>query len=147
MNKRHKKILTYTSFLIAACALVVGFIVVIRLHDIPQAIRIIGGSFFVLLVPGFFTSFIFFPEHVTLVTEIRQEKQRRLALDAIERLVLSILLSMVMSSLAVYVIYAIPGLGFPFNMRGFANSILGVTVVVLVIAILRIVWRNRKRDV
>lgn len=144
MNKRRKSVLIRIAFLALAFGAIAGAIAMVMKHDVPAWLRITGGSFFVLFVPGFIATFIFFPKHARMSDEFYREAHVRSSLDAIERCVLAVLLSVIITSFAVYILYITPGIGWTFDLRGFMYSITSLTGFVLIVAILKILWRNRK---
>ena len=82
--------IVFTSVLIPL-AVFVGFL---------SAISIFFGSIFILFVPGFLSTFIFFPFHDAVGTEGRKNTTN--GINSIERCTYSILLSIIISSAVVY---------------------------------------------
>lgn len=78
---------------------------VANLQFLIQILKMICGTLIVLFLPGFFLSFVFFPlfDHIEeTFTNTARGNQR--GLDPIERLTFAILLSILLSSLTVYIV-------------------------------------------
>ena len=71
-----------------------------------QSLAMIMMSIFFLFLPGLFTTFIFFPRHLSF-RAIVEDQELRHALDSLERVTLAVLLSIVITSALVYILYIV----------------------------------------
>ncbi|MDO8460602.1 MAG: DUF1616 domain-containing protein [Nanoarchaeota archaeon] len=104
-----------------------------------ESFRIVFGSFYVLFLPGFIWSYVFFQK-----TKAFEEGENRfgnegdkVAIDWIERVALSFALSIAIVPLVVFYLNLI---GVKINVFNSFFSILGIITVGLAVAY----WRNRK---
>jgi len=100
-----------------------------------EGIRIVFGSIYVLFLPGFLISYIFFPK--TQAFEEKKEKREKGAIDWIERIALSFALSIAIVPLAVFYLNLI---GVKINLLNSFLTILGIIIV----AVFIILYRNKK---
>lgn len=98
-----------------------------------NSLRIVGGTFFVLVLPGFILSFVFFPEGKSIIGE-RDETIP--ALDWVERMTLALALSLSVVPLTVYLANRI---GLPITTTNVVVLIAGIIFVSIAI----LVWRVR----
>jgi len=89
-----------------------------------EAIRIIYGSVYVLFLPGFILSYLFFPK--TRPFEEDKEKREKGAIDWIERIALSFALSIAVVPLSVFYLNLI---GVKINLLNSFLTILGIIIV------------------
>ncbi len=71
-----------------------------------QSLAMITMSIFFLFLPGLFTTLIFFPRHISFRAIVEDQELRR-SLDPLERVTLAVLLSIVITSALVYILYII----------------------------------------
>jgi uncharacterized membrane protein len=101
-------------------------------QTIAESFRIVFGSVILLFVPGYIWSFVFFPN--------RQEKQtegRGLALDSIERILLALALSMVLTPLALFLLNLV---GIKITLLAIIGTITGL----ILLGGLALYWQKRK---
>ena len=99
-----------------------------------SSFRIVFGSIFVLFIPGFIISYIFFPKTKEFDSKDKEEG----AIDWIERIALSFALSIAIVPLAV----------FYFNLAGIKINLLNSFLIILIIISVSlgiIYWKNLKR--
>ncbi len=134
----------YLNFRGKVCAVILISIVVLLLISIIlslftslgflESLRIVFGSIYVLFIPGFIISYIFFPK--TKESGLKHEEKG--AVDWIERIALSFALSIAIVPLAI----------FYFNLVGikinFINSFLTIAGII-VVACLILVWKSKLR--
>jgi uncharacterized membrane protein len=89
-----------------------------------EAMRIVYGSVYVLFLPGFILSYIFFPK--TRPYEEDKENREKGAIDWIERIALSFALSIAIVPLAVFYLNLI---GVKINLLNSFLTILGIIIV------------------
>jgi len=100
-----------------------------------EAMRIAYGSVYVLFLPGFLISYIFFPK--TRPYEEDKEKREKGAIDWIERIALSFALSIAIVPLAVFYLNLI---GVKINLLNSFLTILGMIIV----AVFILLYRSKK---
>lgn len=98
-----------------------------------SSLRIVFGSVYVLFLPGFVISYIFFPK----TKEFDKEDRDQGSIDWIERIALSFALSIAIVPLAVFYLNLI---GIKISMINSAISILGIILFAAGIMF----WKNRK---
>jgi uncharacterized membrane protein len=101
--------------------------------NLIYSFRIVFGSVFVLFLPGFILSYIFFPKTRKFEEKTKDSK----AVDLIERLVLSFALSIAIVPLAVFYLNLI---GLKINALNIFFTILGICFIGLIILVIK----NRK---
>ncbi len=99
------------------------------------AFRVVFGSIYVLFLPGFVISFVFFPK--TKSFDEKSEKGDKGAIDWIERMALSFALSIAIVPLAVFYLNLI---GLKINVLNSSLTILGIIFIGLGI----LYWKNKK---
>ena len=87
-----------------------------------EALRIVFGSVYVLFLPGFIISYIFFPK----TKEFDSEEKEKGAIDWIERIALSFALSIAVVPLAVFYLNLI---GLKISLLNSFLTILGIIVI------------------
>ena len=100
--------------------------------DLLQAYRIVFGSVYVLFLPGFVLSYIFFPQ-----TKSFNEENKKGAIDWIERIALSFALSIAVVPLAIFYL----------NLAGIKITLLNSFLTILAIlaaALSFLYWRSRR---
>ncbi len=90
--------------------------------DILSSLRITFGSLYVLLLPGFILSYIFFPK----TKEFDEKESHKGSIDWIERIALSFALSIAIVPLVVFYLNLI---GIKINLLNSFLTILGIIVV------------------
>lgn len=93
-----------------------------------ESFRIVFGSIYVLFLPGFIISFIFFPK--TKEFDSEKENGEKGAIDWIERIALSFALSIAIVPLAVFYLNLI---GLKINLLNSSLTILGIIAISLMI--------------
>lgn len=124
-------------FLIIACAslLVIGILVAVFTSlSFINSMRIFLGSFFVLFLPGFFISYLFFPR-TRAFSEDSTESAR---IDWLERIALSIALSIAIVPLIIFYLNLI-------GMKITTINSLIVIFVIIILSLLGIYIRNKKK--
>lgn len=96
----HKQIRSW--FIFAIITIVVIAIGALKI-GVVRSFNLVVGSLFILFFPGWFLSFITFPMSDGLNDE--SELSSRRALDIIERCTLAVALSIIISSIIVFVLY------------------------------------------
>lgn len=105
-----------------------------------ESFRIVFGSIYVLFLPGFIISYIFFPKTREFDSEKEEEKKERGGIDWIERIALSFALSIAIVPLAVFYLNLI---GIKINLLNSSLIILGIIVLSLIV----LYCKERKRKV
>ncbi len=100
-----------------------------------ESFRIIFGSAYVLFLPGFLISYIFFPK----TKEFEEKSEEKGAIDWIERIALSFALSIAIVPLAVFYLNLI---GVKINMLNSFLTILGIIAISSGI----LYWRNSRNN-
>jgi uncharacterized membrane protein len=90
-----------------------------------SSLRIVFGSIYVLFLPGFIISFIFFPKTKPFEENDIEDKQSN-AIDWIERIALSFALSIAIVPLAVFYLNLI---GMKINLLNSSLTILGIILI------------------
>jgi LPXTG-motif cell wall-anchored protein len=107
--------------------------------SILESLRIVFGSVFVLFLPGFIISYIFFPKTREFEeNKGKREEREKGAIDWIERVALSFALSIAIVPLAVFYLNLI---GVKINLLNSFLTILGILVISGVI----LFYRNRRK--
>ena len=101
-----------------------------------ESFRVVFGSVYVLFLPGFIISFIFFPK-TKKFDEEKNVKEESGAIDWIERIALSFALSIAIVPLAVFYLNLI---GLKINVLNSSLTILGIIVISLGI----FYWKGKK---
>lgn len=110
---------------LAVISVVLGFII-----GFLESFRIVFGAVYVLFLPGFIISFIFFPK----TKEFDSKKEN--AIDLLERIALSFALSIAIVPLVVFYL----------NLVGIRINILNTSLIILAIMIISIIilWKRQK---
>lgn len=129
--KKMNKIIKITLAAILALFLISIIIAIFAHMPFLQSLRIIFGSVYVLFLPGFLISYIFFPE--TREFDGGKKPENSKAIDWIERIALSFALSIAIVSLVVFYLNLI---GIKIN---FLNSFIEILAIIVVsVAVLAI---------
>lgn len=106
-----------------------------------ESFRIIFGSVFVLFIPGFVISYIFFPKTREFEEneKINVEREKG-AIDWIERVALSFALSIAIVPLVVFYLNLI---GLKINLLNSFLTILGIIVIASII----LIWKKSRKQV
>ena len=102
-----------------------------------ESFRIIFGSIYVLFLPGFILSFIFFPKTRAFEDKEKDKEREKGSIDWIERIALSFALSIAVVPLAVFYLSLI---GVKINLLNSFLTILGIIVISSAI----LIWRLKK---
>ncbi len=120
-----KKILLYI-FIICSILLAVSLLGLIK-FPWQQSFRVVFGSFYVLFLPGFIWSYVFFEKSKTAKDKNgREEASAEKPLDGIERILLSFALSIALSPLTLFFLNKI---GVKINLINSFLVILGLIVM------------------
>jgi len=133
MNKSHKNWLIGIIIAIVVLAIISFAIAIFAKQPILDSFRISFGSVYVLFIPGFIISYIFFPN--TREFEERKEEKEKGSIDWIERIALSFALSIAIVPLAVFYLNLI---GLKINLLNSFLTILGIIIIASVILVFRI---------
>lgn len=128
--KKLKKPIKYLSIIIISLLLI--SIVLSIFMSLLEALRIVFGSLYVLFLPGFILTYIFFPK----TKEFNFKHQEKGRIDWIERIALSFALSIAIIPLLVFYLNKI---GVKIN---FLNSFLTI-LFVIIISLVILIYRNK----
>ncbi len=132
MNK-NKKFL-YGILIVLGIALIISLLIgAFSSLTYLESFRIVFGSIYVLFIPGFIISYIFFPK--TSNTDFDHEEKK--SIDWLERIALSFALSIAIVPLTVFYL----------NLIGLKISLINSFITILVIIIVSFIilmWRNKK---
>jgi uncharacterized membrane protein len=96
-----------------------------------ESFRIVFGSVYVLFLPGFIISYIFFPETKEFDEHSKKEKnEEEKGIDWIERIALSFALSIAIVPLAVFYLNLI---GLKINLINSSLTILGIIIISFIV--------------
>ena len=129
------KIRNITLLIILVLALISLNLVIFTSLTLLNSFRIIFGSVYVLFLPGFIISFIFFPE--TKEFDVKSKDDGHKSIDWIERIALSFALSIAIVPLVVFYLNLI---GIKINLLNSFLTILGIILISWVI----LYWKNKK---
>lgn len=121
---KHKLYAKYTLISALILFLISSLIGIFSSLSFLESLRIIFGSVYVLFLPGFIVSYLFFPK-----TKEFESKEKG-AIDWIERIALSFALSIAIVPLAVFYLNLI---GIKINLLNSFLTILGIIIISLVI--------------
>jgi len=130
MKKNHKTILKIVLIILSTLFILSLVILFFSKLDLISSFRIVFGSVYVLFLPGFLISYLFFPK--------TSELEKKGSIDWIERIALSFALS----------IAVVPLLVFYLNLLGLKITALNSVIVVLIIILLSlgIIFRKKKLE-
>lgn len=103
---------------------------------VVRSFNLVVGSLFVLFFPGWWVSFIAFPVNDSLSDEAGVSSRR--SLDIIERCTLAVALSIIISSLTVFVLYNFPG-----NSKLVPKNFIVATALLAILLFAAATWRKR----
>ena len=132
--KENKPMKNRTKWIISASlialALFISFIISIYSNlSFLESARIIFGSVYVLFLPGFIISYIFFPETKKFDSDDQEDKTKESkSIDWIERIALSFALSIAIVPLAVFYLNLV---GIRINLLNSSLIILGIIIISL----------------
>ena len=126
MKKNHKNILKIVLIILSTLFILSLIIVFFSELNLISSLRIVYGSVYVLFLPGFLMSYLFFP--------VTSEIEKKGSIDWIERIALSFALS----------IAIVPLLIFYLNLAGMRITALNSVIVVLIIILLSLGFILRK---
>lgn len=127
-----KKPIKYLSIIIIILLSISGVLSIFM--PFLQALRIVFGSVYVLFLPGFILTYIFFPKTKELSFKHKEEGR----IDWIERIALSFALSIAIVPLVVFYLNKI---GIKIN---FLNSFLTISFIII-ISIIILIYRNKRK--
>ncbi len=133
-SRKQKYIFLTIIILVALIVLSISLVLFVSLSYL-EALRIVFGSIYVLFVPGFILSFVFFPKTRAFEERKNEEEREKGAIDWIERIALSFALSIAVVPLAVFYLNLI---GLKINLLNSALTILGIIVISAGILVYRI---------
>ncbi|MBS3112930.1 DUF1616 domain-containing protein [Candidatus Woesearchaeota archaeon] len=130
MKKNHKTILKIVLIILSTLFILSLVILFFSKLDLISSFRIVFGSVYVLFLPGFLISYLFFPK--------TSELEKKGSIDWIERIALSFALS----------IAVVPLFIFYLNLLGLKITALNSVIVVLIIILLSlgIIFRKKKLE-
>ena len=130
MKKNHKNILKIVLIILSTLFILSLVILFFSKLDLISSFRIVFGSVYVLFLPGFLISYLFFPK--------TSELEKKGSIDWIERIALSFALS----------IAVVPLFIFYLNLLGLKITALNSVIVVLIIILLSlgIIFRKKKLE-
>jgi uncharacterized membrane protein len=129
MLNKNQKIFIISAITIVLLSIISLIIAIFSSLTIVESFRIIFGSIYVLFLPGFIISFIFFPRS----KKFDDKSDEHGAIDFIERIALSFALSIAIVPLAVFYLNLV---GIKINLL---NSFLTIAAIIIIsIFILRI---------
>lgn len=145
LNKNLKRILIILA-IIFAVLFVIALIGSIK-FPWQQSFRVVFGSFYVLFLPGFVWSYVFFGLKKEDEGIIKQQKDKEVQnlkekpLDGIERVILSFALSLALSPLILFFLNRV-GLKISFWSSFFV--ILGIIAIGIIIIVVKNIIKNKK---
>ncbi len=104
-----------------------------------EAMRIVFGTFYVLFIPGFIWTFVFFPKSRSFEDKVEKKDKQKWEIDWLERIALSFALSIALVPLSVFYLNLI---GIKINLLNSFVIILGLILVGLALAF----WRVKKSN-
>lgn len=134
MKKRKLNIYGKTLVIVVSLFLISLLIALFTSQTMLSSLRIVFGSVYVLFLPGFIISYIFFPQTKEFDSEDADSK----SIDSIERIALSFALSIAIVPLAVFYLNLI---GLRINLLNSVLTVLGVIVIALGI----IYWKKKSQ--
>lgn len=135
LNKELKKIIVCIAAMLFAL-LIISLIGIIK-FPWQQSFRVVFGSFYVLFLPGFVWSYVFF-------SKSRKEDKDEKPLDGIERVLLSFTLSLALSPL---VLFFLNRIGLAINLLSSFLVILSIILIGLGIVMFRGCFiKNKKKE-
>lgn len=136
MNKINKWLLGILIIIIIVSLAIISLIIsYFTAISYLQGFRIVFGSVYVLFLPGFILSFIFFPKTRDFTAKKNKEEREKGSIDWIERIALSFALSIAIVPLVVFYLNLV---GLRINLLNSFLTILGIIVVSSIILFFRI---------
>ena len=111
-------------WILVLCILLITSLVLIIWMPFLNALRIMFGSLYVLFLPGYFLTYLFFPKNLN-----KDEK-----IDVIERIALSFALSIAIVPLVVFYLNLI---GIKINVFNTSITILVIIIITLILCVYR----------
>ncbi len=130
MQKTQKKWILGIAIAIVILAIISLLIAIFAKYPILNSLRIVFGSIYILFIPGFIISYIFFPKS----REFDYKEREKGAIDWIERIALSFALSIAIVPLAVFYLNLI---GVKINLINSFFTILGIIIISTIILVIR----------
>lgn len=124
MENSKKKVIIGIIIAVVCLAILSFIIALFAKQPIINSFRIVFGSAFVLFLPGFIITYIFFPKNKKESKEIEQKEKG--SLDIIERIALSFALSIAIVPLVVFYLNLI---GVKINLLNSFLTILGIIII------------------
>jgi len=133
MRMNNLKAIIIVIAVLAVIALGTGIFTSLSLFE---SFRIVFGSVYVLFLPGFIISYIFFPKTCEFENKEKQKEKEKRSIDWIERIALSFALSIAIVPLVVFYLNLI---GIKINIINSFLTILGILIISGII----LYWRRK----
>ena len=138
MKTKHRVYLRNSLILVVSLLIISLLISLLTSTSYVEALRIVFGSIYVLFLPGFIISFIFFPKTRAFEDKEKDkekgEKGEKGAIDWIERIALSFALSIAIVPLVVFYLNLI---GIKINLLNSFLTILGIIIISFIILFIK----------
>lgn len=137
ITNKYKTQIIATLIIIASLLIISTAIAIFAFQDFVSSLRIVFGSVYVLFLPGFLISYIFFPKTKQFEESKHQDKESKKekgAIDWIERIALSFALSIAVVPLVIFYLNLI---GLSINLLNSSLTILGILLISGIILYLR----------
>lgn len=138
MKTKHRVYLRNSLILVVSLLIISLLISLLTSTSYVEALRIVFGSIYVLFLPGFIISFIFFPKTRAFEDKEKDkekgEKREKGAIDWIERIALSFALSIAIVPLVVFYLNLI---GIKINLLNSFLTILGIIIISFIILFIK----------
>lgn len=137
MIKGHKNVIL-VGIIIIALIIISAILALFSDLGYVESIRIVFGSVYVLFLPGFVISYIFFPRTIKFEGKnAKEQEHNKGSVDLIERIALSFALSIAIVPLAAFYLNLI---GIKINLLNSFLTVLGIVVISIGI----LVHKNKK---
>jgi uncharacterized membrane protein len=134
MDKTQKNWLLGIIITLVVLAIISFIIAIAAKQSILNSFRIVFGSVYVLFIPGFIISYIFFPKTREFEENKHEHEREKGAIDWIERIALSFALSIAIVPLAVFYLNLI---GVKINLINSFLTILGISIIAGIILFIK----------
>ena len=131
MQKTQKNWILGIAIVIIILIILSFLIAIFAKYPILNSLRIVFGSIYVLFIPGFIISYIFFSR----TKEFDEKEREKGAIDWIERIALSFALSIAIVPLTVFYLNL---LGIKISLLNSFLTILGITILASLILVIRL---------
>jgi len=142
MDKSHKNWLFGIIITIVSLVIISFIIAIAAKQTILSSLRIVFGSVYVLFIPGFVISYIFFPKTHEFEENKSNHNKEKGAIDWIERIALSFALSIAIVPLAVFYLNLI---GLKINLINSFFTIFSIIILAIIILIIKSKMYNKGR--